>query len=41
MRPAPALTAGASPLVIGRPTTAAADPVAAWQACCSELSHVS
>lgn len=41
MSPAQALTAGASQLVIGRPITAAADPVAAWQACCSELSHVS
>jgi orotidine-5'-phosphate decarboxylase len=41
MSPAQALTAGASQLVIGRPIIAAADPVAAWQACCSELSHVS
>jgi orotidine-5'-phosphate decarboxylase len=38
MSPAQAIGAGASQLVIGRPITAAADPAAAFAACCAELS---
>ncbi len=38
MTPAAAITAGASRLVIGRPISAAADPAAAFAACCAELS---
>ena len=37
MGPAEAIAAGASQLVIGRPITTAADPSAAFGACCAEL----
>ena len=37
MGPAEAIAAGASQLVIGRPITTAADPSAAFAACCAEL----
>ncbi|MFZ4804004.1 MAG: orotidine-5'-phosphate decarboxylase [Synechococcus lacustris] len=37
LSPAQAIAVGASQLVIGRPITAAADPAAAFAACCAEL----
>ncbi|MEA5415139.1 orotidine-5'-phosphate decarboxylase [Synechococcus sp. BA-132 BA5] len=37
MTPAAAVAAGASQLVIGRPISGAADPAAAFAACCAEL----
>jgi orotidine-5'-phosphate decarboxylase len=36
--PAEAIAAGSSQLVIGRPISAAADPAAAFAACCAELA---
>ncbi|MCA1992814.1 MAG: orotidine-5'-phosphate decarboxylase [Coleofasciculus sp. S288] len=38
MTPADAIKAGANYLVIGRPITAASDPVAAWERICDELA---
>ncbi|NEO66389.1 MAG: orotidine-5'-phosphate decarboxylase, partial [Moorea sp. SIO4G2] len=38
MTPVAALQAGADYLVIGRPITAADDPVAAWNRICEELA---
>jgi orotidine-5'-phosphate decarboxylase len=38
MGPAAAIAVGASRLVIGRPIHAAADPAAAFAACCAELA---
>ncbi len=37
MTPAQAIASGASQLVIGRPISAAADPAAAFRACCAQL----
>jgi orotidine-5'-phosphate decarboxylase len=39
LTPAQAIAAGSSHLVIGRPITAAADPAAAFAACCAELAR--
>lgn len=39
MTPSQAIKAGADYLVIGRPITAASDPVAAWEKICEELSQ--
>ena len=39
MTPNQAITAGASYLVIGRPITQAADPAAAFQQICNEITH--
>jgi orotidine-5'-phosphate decarboxylase len=38
MTPKDAISAGANYLVIGRPITAAPDPIAAWESICQELS---
>jgi orotidine-5'-phosphate decarboxylase len=38
LTPAQAIAAGSSQLVIGRPITAAANPAAAFAACCAELA---
>jgi orotidine-5'-phosphate decarboxylase len=40
MTPAEAIKAGADYLVIGRPITAATDPVAAWERIGDELAAV-
>ncbi len=40
MTPVQALQAGADYLVIGRPITAAVDPVAAWEKICEELAAI-
>ena len=41
MTPSDAIKAGADYLVIGRPITAATDPVAAWERICDELAAAS
>ena len=38
MTPSEAIKAGADYLVIGRPITAAPEPVAAWERICQELA---
>jgi orotidine-5'-phosphate decarboxylase len=40
MTPSEAIQAGADYLVIGRPITAAAEPVAAWERICEELAAI-
>ncbi|NEP62390.1 MAG: orotidine-5'-phosphate decarboxylase [Symploca sp. SIO2G7] len=40
MTPAAAIKAGADYLVIGRPITAASNPVAAWERICEELAKI-
>jgi orotidine-5'-phosphate decarboxylase len=41
LTPSDAIKAGADYLVIGRPITAAPDPVAAWERICEELASIS
>lgn len=41
LTPSAAIIAGADYLVIGRPITAASDPVAAWERICEELATTS
>jgi len=39
MTPADAKKAGSDYIVVGRPITAAADPVAAWERCMAEFAE--